>query len=122
MRVKGGSVTRQRRKGWLKKAEGSWGTRHTSFKTAKQTVIRASQYAYRDRRNKKRDFRKLWISRINAAVRALGFTYSAFMNALVKNNVISKTDNAGLNRKMLSELAINNHEAFANLVNQVMNK
>ncbi|WP_303923138.1 50S ribosomal protein L20 [Ureaplasma parvum] len=119
MRVKGGSVTRQRRKRWLEKAEGSWGTRNISYRIARQTVIRAAEYAYRDRRNKKRDFRKLWISRINAAVRELGYTYSQFMNALVKANVVTK-DGQGLNRKMLSELAINNPEAFNQLVNKVM--
>lgn len=119
MRVKGGSVTRQRRKRWLEEAEGSWGTRNTSYRIARQTVIRAAEYAYRDRRNKKRDFRKLWISRINAAVRELGYTYSQFMNALVKANVVTK-DGQGLNRKMLSELAINNPEAFNQLVNKVM--
>lgn len=121
MRVKGGSVTRQRRKRWLEKAEGSWGTRHTSFRIAKQTVIRAAEYAYRDRRNKKRDFRKLWITRINAAVRELGYTYSQFMNALVKNNIVTK-DGQGLNRKMLSELAINNPVEFRNLVTSVFSK
>lgn len=121
MRVKGGTVTRRRHKRWLNKAEGSWGTRHTSFRIARQTVIRAAEYAYRDRRNKKRDFRKLWIARINAAVRELGYTYSQFMNALVKANVVTK-DGQGLNRKMLSELAINNHDQFVNLVNSVMKK
>ncbi len=113
MRVKGGSVTRQRRKKWLEQAEGSWGTRNTSFKVAKQTVVRASTYAYADRRAKKSDFRKLWIARINAAVRAEGYTYSAFMNQLKKNNI-------AINRKMLSELAINQPEEFKALVKSVM--
>ena len=113
MRVKGGYVTRQRRKRWLKRAEGSWGTRHTSFRIAKQTVIRAAQYSYNDRRKKKNDFRKLWIARINAAVRQTGFTYSQFINALKKKNV-------SINRKMLSELAINNPKEFEELVKTVM--
>ncbi len=113
MRVKGGSVTRQRRKKWLEQAEGSWGTRNTSFKIAKQTVVRASTYAYADRRTKKSDFRKLWIARINAAVRQEGYTYSAFMNQLKKNNI-------EINRKMLSELAINQPEEFKALVKSVM--
>ncbi len=113
MRVKGGYVTRQRRKRWLKRAEGSWGTRHTSFRIAKQTVIRAAQYSYNDRRKKKNDFRKLWIARINAAVRQMGFTYSQFINALKKKNI-------SINRKMLSELAINNPKEFEELVKTVM--
>lgn len=113
MRVKGGSVTRQRRKKWLEQAEGSWGTRNTSFKIAKQTVVRASTYAYNDRKNRKSDFRKLWIARINAAVRQEGYTYSAFMNQLKKNNI-------DINRKMLSELAINQPEEFKALVKKVM--
>ncbi len=115
MRVKGGYVTRQRRKRWLKRAEGSWGTRHTSFRIAKQTVIRSAQYAYNDRRKKKNDFRKLWIARINAAVREHGYTYSTFMCALKKQNI-------QINRKMLSELAINNPTEFKNLVESVMKK
>ncbi len=110
MRVKGGSVTRQRRKKWLEQAEGSWGTRH---RVAKQTVVRASTYAYADRRTKKSDFRKLWIARINAAVRAEGYTYSAFMNQLKKHNI-------NINRKMLSELAINQPDEFKALVKSVM--
>lgn len=113
MRVKGGYVTRQRRKRWLKRAEGSWGTRHTSYRIARQTVIRASQYAYNDRRKRKNDFRKLWIARINAAVREQGYTYSAFMCALKKSNI-------NINRKMLSELAINNPNEFNELVKKVM--
>ena len=109
MRVKGGSTTRQRRKAMKRRVEGSWGTRHTSFKIAHQTFIQAQEYAYRDRKNKKRDFRKLWIARINAACRPLDITYSQLINGLKKQNV-------AINRKMLSELAINDKEAFANLV------
>ncbi len=115
MRVKGGTVTRRRHKAVLKQAEGTWGTRHTSYRIAKQTIIRAGEYAYRDRKNKKRDFRRLWISRINAAVRELGYTYSAFMHELSAKKI-------EINRKMLSELAINNPEEFKALVDSVMKK
>lgn len=113
MRVKGGPATRNRRKKWLNLAEGSWGTRHTSYKIAKQTVIRASQYALNDRRKRKNDFRKLWITRINGAVRPMGYTYSEFMHQL-------KIKNIEINRKVLSELAINNTAEFEMLVNKVM--
>lgn len=113
MRVKGGPVTRQRRKKWLDKAEGSWGTRHASFKVAKQTVIRASTYAYNDRRKRKNDFRKLWIARINAAVREEGYNYSTFMCKLKEKNIM-------INRKMLSELAINQPKEFKELLKKVM--
>ena len=115
MRVKGGTVTRRRHKAVLKQAEGTWGTRHTSYRIAKQTIIRAGEYAYRDRKNKKRDFRKLWIVRINSAVRDLGYTYSSFMNELNKKNI-------EINRKMLAELAINNPDEFKTLVESIMKK
>lgn len=113
MRTTTGPVTKQRRKKWLKKAEGTWGVNHSSYRNAKQTVIKASQYAYRDRKNKKRDFRKLWINRINVSVRALGYTYSSFMAQL-------KVKKIDINRKMLSELAIHNPEEFKKLVHFVM--
>ncbi|MGL4768646.1 MAG: 50S ribosomal protein L20 [Mycoplasmoidaceae bacterium] len=113
MRVKTGPVTRRRHKKWKKAAEGSWGVNHSSFRNAKQTVIKASQYAYRDRKNKKRVFRKLWILRINSATRELGYTYSQFINNLTKKNI-------EINRKMLSEMAINNPEEFKSLVDSVM--
>lgn len=115
MRVTNGLSRHKRHKKVLKLAEGSWGTRHTSYRIARQTIIRAGEYAYRDRKNKKRDFRKLWIARINAAVRANGYTYSQFMHQLNLHNV-------NVNRKMLSELAINNPEDFKKLVEQVMTK
>ncbi|MDE6473051.1 MAG: 50S ribosomal protein L20 [Ureaplasma sp.] len=115
MRATNGTATKRRHKAVLRKAEGSWGTRHASYRIAKQTIIRAGEYAYRDRKNKKRDFRKLWIARINAAVRELGFTYSKFMNKLSQLNI-------EINRKMLSELAINDQEVFANFVKEVMSK
>jgi large subunit ribosomal protein L20 len=113
MRVKCGPVTRQRRKATKKRVEGAWGTKHTSFKIARQTLLRSSEYAYHDRKTKKRDFRKLWNLRINAAIRPLGYNYSTFINALHKHNI-------AINRKMLSELAINNPEEFKAIVEKVM--
>lgn len=115
MRATAGPNTRRRRKRWLKKAEGTWGINHVSYRNAKQSVMQASKYAYRDRKNKKRDFRKLWIARINAAVREEDYTYSAFMAKLKQKNI-------QINRKMLSEMAIHNPEEFKKLVNSVMLK
>lgn len=109
MRVKGGKVTRQRRNKILKLAKGYFGSKHRLFKTAKEQVLHSLSYAYRDRRNIKRDFRKLWIKRINAACRMCDISYSVFMNGLKKANV-------SINRKMLSELAINDFPAFESLV------
>lgn len=113
MRVKGGPKTRQRRKKWLNEAEGTFGTRHASYKVAKQTVIKSAKYAYRDRKNKKRDFRSLWISRLNGVLRENGVTYSVFINKLRKNNIV-------INRKMLSEMAIKQPEEFVNFVKAIM--
>lgn len=115
MRVKGGHVTRQRRKSIKKQVSGAWGTKHTSFRIAKQTLLRSADYAYRDRKARKRDFRKLWNARINAAIRPLGYNYSTFINALHKNKIL-------INRKMLSELAISEPDAFKILVEKVMKK
>jgi large subunit ribosomal protein L20 len=115
MRIKGGATTRQRRKATKKRVEGAWGTKHTSYKIARQTLLRSADYAYRDRKARKRDFRKLWNSRINASVRALGYNYSTFINGLHKAKIT-------INRKMLSELAINNPEEFKVLVDKVMSK
>ncbi|MDR1234523.1 MAG: 50S ribosomal protein L20 [Mycoplasmataceae bacterium] len=115
MRVKGGQTTRQRRKATKRRVEGAWGTKHTSYKIARQTLLRSADYAYRDRKARKRDFRKLWNARINAAVRELGYNYSTFINALHKAKI-------AINRKMLSELAINNPEEFKTLVEKVMKK
>ena len=111
-RVKGGMKTRQRRKGVLKLAKGYFGARGRQFKTANETVMKALKYAYRDRRAKKRDFRKLWITRINAASRINGMSYSRFMNALKKSNIV-------LNRKVLADMAVNDREGFAQLVQKV---
>lgn len=109
MRVKGGIVTRRRRKKWLKLAKGYWGHKSIGFKVAKQQVVKSWTYAFRDRKQVKRNFRKLWIARINAAVRPQGLTYSRFINALKKANV-------EINRKMLSELAIRDPKVFSQIV------
>lgn len=108
-RVKGGTVTRARRKKILKMAEGYFGSKHLLFKTAKEQVCHSLRYAYDSRRLIKRDFRKLWIKRINAACRVNDISYSRFMNGLKKANV-------AINRKMLSEIAIADPKAFAGLV------
>ncbi|GGJ84593.1 50S ribosomal protein L20 [Lentibacillus kapialis] len=110
-RVKGGTVTRRRRKRVLKLAKGYYGSKHALFKTAKQQVMKSGQYAYRDRRQKKRDFRKLWIARINAAARMNDISYSRLMHGLKQSGV-------EVNRKMLSDLAINDEQAFAQLVDK----
>ena len=104
-RVKGGTVTRRRRKRILKLAKGYYGAKHLLFKTAKQQVMKSYMYAYRDRRQKKRDFRKLWITRINEAARLNGLSYSVLMNGLKKAEV-------AVNRKMLADLAVNDPAAF----------
>ena len=108
-RVKGGTVARARRKKVLKEAKGYFGSKHRLYKTAHEQVMHSGQYAFRDRRQNKRNFRKLWISRINAACRENEISYSKFINGL---NIAGIT----INRKMLSELAIDNREAFADLV------
>lgn len=108
-RVKGGTVTHARRKKILKRASGYFGSKHLLFKTAKEQVMRSLRYAYIDRRLIKRDFRKLWIRRINAACRMCDISYSQFMFGL-------KNANIAMNRKMLSELAINDFESFKGLV------
>jgi len=107
-RVKGGTVTRKRRKKVLKLAKGYFGSKHRLYKVANQQVMKSLQYAYRDRRNKKRDFRKLWITRINAAARMNGLSYSRLMHGL-------KLAGIEVNRKMLAELAISDAQAFAQL-------
>ena len=108
-RVKGGTVTHARRKRVLKRASGYFGSKHLLFKTAKEQVMHSLRYAYVSRRNIKRDYRKLWIRRINAACRMNDISYSKFMYGL-------KVANIQVNRKMLSELAINDPQAFADLV------
>jgi large subunit ribosomal protein L20 len=107
-RVKGGTVTRRRRKKVLKLAKGYYGSKHTLYKVANQQVMKSYLYAYRDRRNKKRDFRRLWITRINAAARINGLSYSRLMHGL-------KVAGIEVNRKMLADLAISDEKAFAEL-------
>jgi large subunit ribosomal protein L20 len=109
MRVKRGVPSRKRRKRLLNQAKGYWGRRKNNIRRAKETLIRALAFAYRDRRQRKRDFRRLWIARINAAVRPYGFSYSKFMGSLKKAGV-------ELDRKALSEMAIREPESFKAVV------
>lgn len=111
MRAVNGTIHKNRRKKILKRAKGFRGGRGRLYRTAKDAVMKSGQWAYRDRRVKKRDFRSLWITRINAACRAEGISYSRFMHGLKKLNI-------ELNRKQLSELAIQNPEAFKKVVEQ----
>ena len=108
-RVKTGYTTKRRHKKILKAAKGYFGSKHRLYKTAKEQLMHSGVYAFRDRRAKKRDFRKLWITRINAECRVNNISYSKFINGLNKAGVI-------INRKMLSEMAVSDKEAFANLV------
>ena len=108
-RIKGALATRKRRNKTLKLAKGYWGGKSRLFKTANEAVWKSGQYDYISRRLKKRDFRKLWIARINAACKMNGTNYSTFINGLKKANI-------GLNRKMLSEIAINDPAGFTALV------
>ena len=108
-RVKNGAVTKARHKKVLKQAKGYFGSKHRLYKTAKEQLMHSGQYAFRDRRQKKRDFRKLWITRINAACRLNDISYSRFIEGLNKAGVL-------VNRKMLSEIAINDPKAFSELV------
>ncbi len=107
-RIKGALMTRKRRKKVLKLAKGYFGAKSKLFKTAKEAVMKSGQYAYIGRRQRKRDFRRLWITRISAAAKINGMNYSTFMNGLKKANI-------GLNRKMLAELAVSDAAAFAAL-------
>ncbi len=111
-RVKNSVATRARRKKIIKLAKGYFGRKSTVFRTANQAVMKSAVYAYRDRRAKKRDFRKLWITRINAAARINGTTYSKLMDALKKNGI-------ELNRKVLADMAVNDAAGFAKLVEKV---
>ena len=110
-RVKGGVTARARHKKVLKEAKGFRGRRGNVFRVAKQAVMKAGQYAYRDRRNKKRTFRDLWITRINAAVRAEGMTYSVFIAGLRKAAI-------DLDRKVLADMAVNDKAGFKVVVEQ----
>ena len=108
-RVRNGVVTKRRHKKILKAASGYFGSKHREFKSAKEQLMHAGAYSYRDRRQKKREMRKLWIVRINAACREEGISYSRFIEGLNKAGI-------EVNRKMISEIAINDNEAFKNLV------
>ena len=111
-RVKRGVTSHARHKKVLKQVKGQWGRRKNTIRIAKQALEKAMQYAYRDRRAKKREFRSLWIQRINAGVRSEGLTYSKFINGLNKSKI-------KLDRKVLADLAYNNPEAFKSLVKKV---
>lgn len=111
-RIKCATTTRHRRKKTLKLAKGYWGAKSKHFKMAKQAVMKSGNYAYIGRRQRKRDFRKLWIARISAACRQHGITYSKFMHGLKQHGI-------DLNRKMLSEIAIADAEGFAKLIETV---
>lgn len=108
-RIKGGTMTHKRRKKMLKLAKGYYGSKSKHFKMAKQQVMKSGNYAFAGRKQKKRDFRRIWITRLNAACRAQGMNYSTFMNGLRKSGV-------ELNRKMLSEMAIHDPASFTALV------
>ena len=113
-RIKGAMMTRKRRKKTLKLAKGYWGSKSKHFKMAKEQVMKSGNYAFVGRKQKKRDFRSLWITRINAACRAEGVNYSTFMNGLKKSGI-------ELNRKMLSEMAIHDPKSFSALVEPAKN-
>ena len=108
-RVKRGVTSHAKHKKVLKAVKGQWGRRKNTIRIARQAMEKALQYAYRDRRTKKREFRSLWIQRINAGVRAEGITYSKFINGLNKSNI-------KLDRKVLADLAYNDPEAFKTIV------
>ena len=114
-RVKGAMMTRKRRNKILKLAKGYYGAKSRHFKMAKQAVMKSGNYAYIGRKQRKRDFRRLWITRISAACKMNGINYSTFMNGLKKANIT-------LNRKMLAEIAIADAAAFTKLVEQVVSK
>ena len=113
-RIKGAMMTRKRRKKVLKLAKGYYGDKSKHFKMAKQQVMKSGNYAYIGRKQKKRDFRRLWITRISAGCKANGTNYSTFMNGLKKAGIT-------LNRKVLSEIAVSDPAAFTALVEQVKN-
>lgn len=114
MRIKMSVNTKKRKRKILKQAKGFWGARSKLYRPAMEAVMKSGHHAYIGRRLKKRNFRQLWIARINAACRAEGMTYSNFMNGLKKANI-------NLNRKVLAEMAVNDNATFVALVNQVKN-
>jgi large subunit ribosomal protein L20 len=105
-------ATRKRKKKVLKQAKGFWGDRSKQYQQAKRVLMHALEYAYRDRRNKKREFRRLWIARINAACRQAGITYSVFMSGLKKSKI-------NLDRKILADLAVRDNPAFNKIVEKI---
>ncbi|MFQ5398214.1 MAG: 50S ribosomal protein L20 [Anaerolineae bacterium] len=109
MRVKGGTVTRRRHKKIIQMTKGQWGTRSKLYRRANEAMMKSYWYAYRDRRTRRRDFRRLWIARINAATRANGLSYSRFIHGL-------KLANVSLDRKVLADLAVRDEAAFAAVV------
>ena len=111
-RIKGAVNAHKKRRRVFKLSKGYWGAKSKQYRAAKEQVARSLRYAYTGRKLRKRDFRRLWITRINAATRQNCMSYSVFMNGLKKNNI-------NINRKMLSEIAINDPEGFAALVNKV---
>ena len=111
-RVKRGKTSKAKHKKVLKAAKGYWGRRKNTIRVAKQAVEKAMQYAYKDRRRNKRNFRSLWIQRINAGVRAEGLTYSKFINGLTKSKI-------NIDRKVLADIAYNNPETFKSIVKKV---
>ena len=110
-RVKTALITRKKHKKILKRAKGYYGAKHYRFRMAKQAVMKSGQYAYVGRKDRKSNFRKLWIARINAAARMNGLTYSTFINGLKKANIV-------INRKMLAELAVSDPKAFTEIANK----
>ncbi len=108
-RVKAGYVTRRRHKKILKMTKGQWGTKHRLFRRANEAMMKSQWYAYRDRRQRRRDLRRLWITRINAAARLNGMSYSRFMHGL-------KTANVDLDRKVLADIAVRDADTFAQIV------
>ena len=114
MRVKGGSRTRYRHKKILRQTKGYWGTRHKLFRRANEAWMKAQWYAYRDRRNRRRDLRRLWITRINAAARENGLSYSRFIHGLKQAGV-------ELNRKVLADIAVRDAGTFAQLAEVAKN-
>lgn len=109
MRVKGGTVTRRRHKKIIEMTKGQWGTRGRLFRRSNEAMMKSNWYAYRDRRNRRRDFRRLWITRINAGARANDLSYSRFINGLKRANVI-------IDRKVMADIAVRDEKAFAALV------
>ena len=110
-RVKTARITRKKHKKILKRAKGYYGAKHYRFRMAKQAVMKSGKYAYAGRKDRKSNFRKLWIARINAAARMNGLTYSTFINGLKKANIV-------INRKMLAEIAVSDPKAFTEIANK----